>query len=209
MTVGQLEELATNKKKTDELILAKTLMRLIGVLFGPTSVHYFAQLNDRKRVADFEQGTGRNDENFYAQVSDAVNADDHEQHKFLHGCGDQMDSEEYDLYLNDELMDECIHPSGASIIQTNPKWIRQTVLYLCKVRNKISAWMHQSGNGDNRAMSFVATAIKQCKVRAHITDIAAYYFFMQCKFHQKVSSGIQNTMPEYMSSGKCSFYHLC
>ena len=202
VTVGQLDELAASKRQYDQLLLGKTLMRLVGVLFGTTSVHYFAQLNDSKTVEDFERGTGRNDENFYAQVSDAVNANDNDQHLFLHPCNIPMDNTEYNKHISDEHMDANIHPSGRdTVIQTNPKWIRQTVIHLCKVRNKISFWMHQSGNGNNKPMDFVDNAIKACKVRSHVTIIAAYYFYMQCKFHDKVSEGITSTMPEFMNTG--------
>ena len=201
ITIDELNELAENKKRHDDITIGKMLMRLIGVLFGQTCVHYFSQLNDRKRVGDFENGTGRNDENFYAQISDAVNDNLNEQHKFVHMCDDPIEMEEYKSYIDDETMNADIHPSGNVLIQTNTKGIRQTVLQLCKIRNKIEAWMHQSGNGENRPMMFVDKAIKSCKVRAQISDIAAYYFFMQCKIHKKVATGIQNTLPEYMNTG--------
>jgi hypothetical protein len=201
ITMDELDELASSKKKCDDVTNGKMLMRLIGVLFGPICVHYFSQLNDRKRVVDFERGRGRNDDAFYAQVSDAVNDNQNDQHKFLHKCSNPIDAVEYTSYICDENTNADDHPSGDVVIQTNTSSIRQAVLHLCKVRNKMVALMSLSGNGDNNPMSFVVRSIKSCKVGTSITKIAAYYFFMQCKFHKKVSSGITNTLPEYMSTG--------
>lgn len=199
ITVGRLEALAVNKKNADINNLTKMLMRLVGVLFSETGVHYFAQLNDRKKVADFERGGGRNDENFYMQVSEAVNDNENEQHKFLHEFADE--DKLYHTYINDEDMDAAIHPSGDDCIQTNAQGIRVSVSNLCKVRNKMNAIMHKSGNGDNDAMSFAANAVRDCKVRSSVTEIAAYYFFMQCKRCNKVTTGIDNTLPDILKTG--------
>jgi hypothetical protein len=205
--IGKLQELSQTKKNRDYKLMAKTLMRLIGVLFSDTCVNYFAQLNDRKRTADFERGTGRNDENFYQQVSEAVNDNSCEHHKFLLEYNDSENT--YKQYIDDELMDVDIHPSGYAAIQTNTKWIRTTVTNLSKVRNKIKDFMHRSGNGDNDAMSFSENAVKMCKFSTSITSLAAYYFFMQCKLHQEVSSGIDCTLPDYYKRSKFFLRFFC
>jgi hypothetical protein len=204
ITVGALSNLAKGKTATDLLLIAKSLMRLVGVLFGPTCVHYFAEINNKKRVADFERGLGRNDENFYLQVSKAVNDNNNEQHLFLHPCGDPLDEEEYNKYINDETMAKGLHPSGKDVtLSIHPKWAKKVVKYLCQIRNRVSGMMHKSGNGDPNAMSFVHNAIKQSKInKAYLTDVVAYYFYMQCKYHQKIAAGINNTLPTFMSSCK-------
>ena len=190
ITVGALSNLAMGKSATDLLLIAKSLMQLVGVLFGPTCVHYFAEINNKKRVADFERGLGRNDENFYLQVSKAVNDNDNEQHHFLHPCGDPLDEEEYNKYINDETMPKGMHPSGKDVtLSVHPKWAKKVVKYLCQIRNRVSGMMHKSGNGDPNAMSFVHNAIKASKInKSYLADVVAYYFFMQfpqhgCRIH--------------------------
>jgi hypothetical protein len=105
--------------------------------------------NDIKRRQDFETGNGRNDENLWVDVSDAVN--DHERNEEI---GDlKIPNDESNNYILIATEEEGVNLND--FYQTTWKICCKTINKLVKVQQKIKELMTESGQNAHDAMQYM------------------------------------------------------
>jgi hypothetical protein len=170
--------------QNSELLETNTACRIVNATFLEENRSRFMKTNDLKRRQDFETGNGRNDENLWVDISDAVN--DHERNGEIGELKiPNDDSNEYILIATEE---EGVNPK--EFAQTTWKICCKTINKLVKIRQKIKELMTESGQNSHDPMQYVANAIKKAKVPG-VGKTEAYYFYMRAEEDPQFGTSFQ------------------
>lgn len=183
-----------------ELLETNTACRIVNATFLEENRSRFMKTNDIKRRQDFETGNGRNDENLWVDVSDAVN--DHERNEEIGEL--KIPNDESNNYILIATEEEGVNPND--FYQTTWKICCKTINKLVKVQQKIKELMTESGQNAHDAMQYVENAIKKAKVTG-VRKTEAYYFYMRAAedpdfgttFQTFLSSTLQMNSTDEMS----------
>ena len=168
--------------------------RLIGILFSPRFRDRFRDLTKRKDREDFENGEGPNNVNFYADVLEVLHDDSASEHKSLLPCENEQYEEDYDQVL--ESIPEEEHPKTPIQQKYYAKSIKQQIDKLKSVRQAMIEIMEESGRHKDRPDQYAVAAIKRKKHGGSVDPRVAYYFYMQCLFHDAIATSILTSLAE-------------